>query len=125
MVTKAELYLNALQELEKSTTDVLSTAIVTPDGLIMSCTSSNTSSNCVDRETFAAYSAATFKHAGGAMGEISNETIDILLTESKNHRLIIMRATDYALLTALTGKNAQMGMVLFEMQKTVRKIKEL
>ncbi len=121
MVTKAELYLNALQELEKSTTDVLSTAIVTPDGLIMSCTTSN----CVDRETFAAYSAATFKHAGGAMGEISNETIDMLLTESKNHRLIIMRATDYALLTALTGKNAQMGMVLFEMQKTVRKIKEL
>jgi predicted regulator of Ras-like GTPase activity (Roadblock/LC7/MglB family) len=121
MVTKAELYLNVLQQLEKSTTDVLNTAIVTPDGLIMSCTSSKG----VDRETFAAYSAATFKHAGGAMGEISNEITDMLLTESENYRLIIMRATDYALLIALTGKNAQIGMVLFEMQNTVQKIKEL
>lgn len=121
MVTKAELYLNVVQELEKNTTDILSTAIVTPDGLIMSCTSSN----CVDREIFAAYSAATFKHAGGAIGEISNETIDMLLTESKNHRLIIMRATAYALLITLTGKNAQIGMVLFEMQKTIQKIREL
>lgn len=121
MVTKAELYLDVLQELEKSTTDILSTAIVTQDGLIMSCTSSN----CIDRETFAAYSAVTFKHAGSAMDEISKENIDMLLAESKDHRLIIMRATDYALLIVLTGKNAQIGMVLFEMQKTVRKIKEL
>ncbi len=121
MVTKAELYINVLQELEKSTTDILSTAIVTKDGLIMSCTSSN----CVDRETFAAYSAATFKHAGSAMDEISKENIDMLLAESKDRRLIIMRATDYALLIALSGKNAQIGTVLFEMQKTVRKIKEL
>jgi predicted regulator of Ras-like GTPase activity (Roadblock/LC7/MglB family) len=121
MVTKAELYINVLQELEKSTTDILSTAIVTQDGLIMSCTPSN----CVDRETFAAYSAATFKHAGSAMDEISKENIDMLLTESKGYRLIIMRATDYALLIALTGKSAQIGIVLFEMQKTIQKIKGL
>ncbi len=121
MVTKAELYLNVLQELEKSTTDVLSTAIVTSDGLIMSCTHSN----CVDRDTFAAYSAATFKHAGSAMDEISKENIDMLLAESNGYRLIIMRATDYALLIALTGRNAQMGMLLLEMQKTIQKLKGL
>ncbi|MCX9010591.1 MAG: roadblock/LC7 domain-containing protein [Candidatus Methanoperedens sp.] len=121
MATKAELYLNILQELEKCSDDILSTAIVTPDGLLI-C---STSSNGVERETFAAYSAATFRHAGNAMGEISNENIDTLIFESKNSRVVTMRSTDYALLIALTGKNAQMGMVLFEMQKTARKIKDL
>lgn len=121
MATKAELYLNILQELEKCSDNILSTAIVTPDGLLI-C---STSPNGADRETFAAYSAATFKHAGNTMGEISNENIDTLLFESKNYRVITMRSTDYALLIALTGKNAQMGMVLFEMQKTAKKIKEL
>ena len=121
MVTKAELYINVLQELEKSTTDILSTAIVTRDGLIMSCTPSN----CVDRETFAAYSAATFKHAGSAMDEISKENIDMLLAEPKDRRLIIMRATDYALLIALTSRSAQIGIVLLEMQNTIQKIKGL
>jgi|GEM_PF-983937 len=121
MPTKAELYLNVLQELEKCSDDILSTAIVTPDGLIMSCTSTNG----VDKETFAAYSAATFKHAEGAMGEISNEDIDMLLFESKDHRVITIRAADYALLIALTGKHAQIESVLSEMQITARKIKEL
>lgn len=121
MPTKAELYLSILQELEKSTGDILSTAIVTVDGLIMS----STSSNVVDKETFAAYSAATFKHAGGAMEELSNENIDMLIIESKNYRVITIRAGDHALLIVMAGKNAQMGILLLEMQKTSHKIQEL
>lgn len=121
MATKAELYMDILRELEKCSGDIRSTAIVTPDGLIMSCTSSKG----VDRETFAAYSAATFRHAGNAMGEISNENIDMLFFESGNYRVITIRVTDYALLIALTGKNAPMDTVLSGMQKSARKIKEL
>lgn len=121
MVTKAELYMDVLRELEKCNGDIRSTAIVTPDGLIMTATSSGG----VDRETFAAYSAATFRHAGNAMGEISNENIDMLLFESRNYRVITIHVTDYALLIALTGKNAPMETVLSWMQESSRKIKEL
>ena len=121
MATKAELYLRTLQELERSTGDILSTAIVTNDGLIMS----STSSNAVDKETFAAYSAATFRHAGGAMEEFSSENIDMLLFESKNYRVLITRAGSYALLIVMAGKDAQIGILLLEMQKTARKINEL
>jgi len=121
MVTKAELYLHLLQELEKSSSDILSTAIVTNDGLVMSSTSS-----CgMDNETFAAYGAATFRYAGETMEELSKETNETLVCESKNHRVMTIRSSDDALLIVMTGKNAQMGLVLLEMQKAAQKIREI
>ncbi|MCE8423083.1 MAG: roadblock/LC7 domain-containing protein [Candidatus Methanoperedens sp.] len=121
MVTKAELYSLVLQELEKLTGNVLASAIVTPDGLIISSTVSRE----VDNGAFAAYSAATFNHARKTMEELSNENIEMLLFESKNHREIIFRARDDALLIAMTNRDSQLGMVLIEMQKTAMKIKGL
>ncbi len=120
MVTKAELYLHALQELERSTGNIEMAALVTRDGLIMSCTSSNN----VQRETCAAYGAVTFKSAGDTMEEMAGEYIDMLIFESGNHRVVTIRVAD-ALLITLTGKEVQMGMVLLEMQKTAQRVKEV
>ena len=121
MTTKAELYSHALSELEKSTGDIISTAIVTHAGLIMASTKSDT----MYKETFAAYGAATFKRAGETMEELSGENIDMLLYESKNNRVVTVRAGEHALLIVLTGKDVQMGMVLMNAQSTAQKIKEL
>ncbi|HEY6585641.1 MAG TPA: roadblock/LC7 domain-containing protein, partial [Candidatus Methanoperedens sp.] len=108
----------ALSELENSTGDIISTAIVTYDGLIMASTRSDT----MHRETFAAYGAATFKRAGETMEELTGENIDVLIYESKNHMVVTARAGAYALLIVLTGKNVQMGLVLMNAQNTARKI---
>lgn len=121
MTTKAELYLIALSELENSTGDIISTAIVTHDGLIMACTRSDIK----QKEIFAAYGAATFKRAGETMEELSGENIDMLLYESKNHMVVTVRAGENALLIALTGKNVQMGLVIMNVHKTAEKIKEI
>jgi predicted regulator of Ras-like GTPase activity (Roadblock/LC7/MglB family) len=121
MTTKAELYLNALSELENSTGDVISTAIVTHDGLIMA----STRSDIMHRETFAAYGAATFKRADETIEELTGENIDMLLYESKTNRVVTVRAGEHALLIVLTGKNVQMGMVLMNAHNTALKIKEL
>ncbi len=121
MATKAELYRHALEQLEDSTGDILSSALVTDDGLIMA----STTSEGVNKETFAAYCAAAFKRASETMEELSSENIDTLLFESKNHRVVTVRVGEHVLLTALTGKNIQIGLILINMQRTARKIKEL
>jgi predicted regulator of Ras-like GTPase activity (Roadblock/LC7/MglB family) len=121
MATKAELYHLALEQLEDSTGDILSSALVTDDGLIIASTTSGE----VNKEIFAAYCAAAFKHASETMEELSKEIIDTLLFESKNHRVVTVRIGEHALLVVLTGKNVQMGLVLITIQKTARKIKEL
>jgi predicted regulator of Ras-like GTPase activity (Roadblock/LC7/MglB family) len=121
MATKAELYHLALEQLENSTGDILSSALVTDDGLVMASTTSGE----INKETFAAYCAAAFKRAGETMEELSSENIDTLLFESKNNRIVTVRVGEHALLVALTGKNVQMGLVLINMQRTAQKIKEL
>ncbi len=121
MTTKAELYLQTLSELENSTGDIISTAIVTLDGLIMASTRSDT----MHREIFAAYGAAAFKRAGETMEELTGENIDVLIYESKNHMAVTVRAGKQALLIVLTGKNVQMGLVLMNAQKTAMKIIEI
>jgi len=121
MITKAELYLNLLSELENSTGDIISTAIVTHDGLIMACTKTDT----MHKEILAAYGAATFKRASETMEELSGGNIDMLLYESKNHRVVTVRAGEHALLMVLTGRIVNMGMVLMNAQNTALKIKEL
>jgi predicted regulator of Ras-like GTPase activity (Roadblock/LC7/MglB family) len=121
MTTKSELYLLALSELENSTGDIISTAIVTHDGLIIASTRSDT----MHRETFAAYGAATFKRAGETMEELTGENIEVLIYESINNRVVTVRAGKHALLIVLTGKNVQMGLVLINAQKTAMKIKEI
>ena len=121
MTTKAELYLKMLTDMENSTGDIISCAIVTHDGLVMAATKSD----IMQKETFAAYGAAAFKRAGETMEELSGENIDLILYESKNHRVMTVRAGEHALLIALTGKNIQMGLLLMNLQKTALKLKEL
>lgn len=121
MPTKAELYLFALSELESSTGDIISTAIITDDGLIMACTRSDIK----QKEIFAAYGAATFKRAGETMEELSGENIEMILYESKNHMVVTVRAGEHALLIALTGKNVQMGLVIMNVQKAAENIKAI
>lgn len=121
MVTKAELYHLALEQLENSTGDIFSSALVTDDGLIMA----STTSGDVNKETFAAYCAASFRRASETMEELSSENIDTMLFESKNNRVVTVRIGEHVLLVVLTGKNVQMGLVLINMQKAAKKIKEL
>lgn len=121
MVTKAELFLNILLELERSNPDILTSAIVTLDGLTMSSTSKDTMS----KDTFAAYSAAAYKRADESMEELSGEKVDILVFGSKNHRVFSILLGNYALLIALTGRKCEIGNNISELRKAAGKIEEL
>ncbi len=118
MVTKAELYLNILLELERSTSDILASAIVTLDGLTMASTARS-------KDTFAAYSAAAYKRADESMEELSGEKVDILVFGSENHRVFSILVGNHALLIALTGKVGEIGDNISELRKAARKIEEL
>ncbi len=77
MVTKAELYLNMLKELERSTSDIISSAIVTLDGLTMASTAKDT----ISKDTLAAYSAAAYRRSTESMSVLTSEIVDLLMLE--------------------------------------------
>lgn len=119
MANKAEQYLAALRELEEKTGSVVMSALVTLDGLVIA----STTSEQVNKEALAAYSAATFKSSMETMHELSGEETESLLFESKGHRVALVRVTEDVLLGALTGKATKTGIVLLEMNKAAEKIK--
>ncbi len=121
MVTKAELYLNTLLELERSNADILTSAIVTLDGLTMASTAKDT----ISKDIFAAYSAAAYKRADDSMEELSGEKVEILVFESKNHRVFSILVGNNALLIALTGRDCEIGNEISELRKAAGKIEEL
>lgn len=120
MVTKAELYLNILLELEHSNADILASAIVTLDGLTMASTIKDT----LSKDTFAAYSAAAFKRADESMEELSGENVVVLLFESEAHRIYSVLAVT-ALLIAMTGRDSDIGTNISELRKVAGKIAEM
>ena len=121
MVTKAELYHNILLELERSNSDILTSAIATLDGLTMASTAKDT----LSKDTFAAYSAAAYKRADDSMEELSGEKVEILIFESKNHRVFSILLGNNALLIAMTGRDGEIGNNISELRKAAGKIEEL
>lgn len=121
MVTKAELYLAALQELVGSTPDILTSSIVSLDGLTMASTLKEN----VNRDAFAAYGAAAYRRSDETMFELSGENADMLVFVSKNHRIFSALVGKNALIIVLTGKSADIGAVISELRKTAMKVEAL
>lgn len=121
MVTKAELYLAALRELGDSTADILTSSIVSNDGLTMA----STAKDIVSKDAFAAYSAAAYRRSDDTMFELSGEKADMLIFVSENHRIFSARAGKSALVIVLTGKNADIGTLISELRKATGKIEAL
>ena len=121
MVTKAELYLNILLELERSNADILTSAIVTLDGLTMASTTKDT----LSKDTLAAYSAAAYKRADESMEELSGENVVILVFESETHRVFSILAGNTALLIAMTGRGSEIGTDISELRNAAKKVEEL
>ncbi|MCX9013788.1 MAG: roadblock/LC7 domain-containing protein [Candidatus Methanoperedens sp.] len=106
--------------MEKSVEDILMSALVTRDGLIMA----STESDRVKNETLAAYGAVVFNRADETMQLFSNDTINLLVFDGKENRVMAIRAGE-AILIVLAGKNAPAGLLLHEVQNTAGKLAEL
>lgn len=119
-VTKKEMYENILKDID-SDDDIITSAIVTNDGLMMAATSVED----LHYELFAAVCASAVASSQDAMNEMANESTDMLIMEGKKHRIIIMRVTDRILLTTFANIEAQLGMVLIKMSRAREKIKSI
>lgn len=119
-ITKKEMYEGILRDLE-SDSDVITSAVVTNDGLIMATTSVQD----LQYELFAAVCASAVSSSFDAMMDVANEGADRLIMESENHRIIVMRVSERVLLTNFTTLDAQLGMVLIKMVRACEKIQKI
>jgi predicted regulator of Ras-like GTPase activity (Roadblock/LC7/MglB family) len=109
-----------LREL-KSVGGILSSAVVTRDGLLVA---SDTSPD-VDAETFAAMSASMVGSAETAVTEVKGGTAMRVIVESENSKLIALGAGPKVLLVVLTIREVPLGLILLKIGEAARKISSL
>lgn len=100
---------------------VEASAVITRDGLLIS---SDIPAG-VDGEAFAAMSASMVGAAETAMGEVKGGNPNRVIVESDTAKIISLGTGEKALLVVLAVHDVPLGLVLFEMGETARKIHKL
>lgn len=99
---------------------IKASAIATRDGLLIYSVMSKKPAN-----SFAAMSAAMIGAAETASLELGNNSVDRVIAESNNGKIIVLGAGKKALLSVMTQPVANPGLILIEMIKASEKIKNV
>jgi uncharacterized protein len=119
-ITKKEKLNNVLLKLDE-VGDIIGSAVVSRDGLLVSL---NFKSG-LNADTFAAMSATMFAAAETAFLEINMGDVIRVITESKKGKLIAMGAGTNAVVVILVNPNANLGLILIELNKVSEEIKNI
>ena len=120
MATTSEILGDVVNDLAR-VKDVRIAVIVSRDGLLMV---SSTSPDFMT-QTFAAMSATMFIAAETATKEIGKWTPDRLIVEFEQSKLVATSAGSKALLVIMTEPHATLGMLLIEIKRAAKKVKEI
>lgn len=101
--------------------DIEGSAIVTRDGLLIA----SDLPRDIDAETFAAMSATMVGAAETAVAELKKGTVERVIAEGKESKLITKGAGPNAVLVSLVNVDANLGLVLLEMKKTAENIEKM
>ena len=117
--TKKERLDGILEELGQIG-EIVGTAIISRDGLPIA---SNVGKK--DAETFAAMSAAMQGAAETAAAELDQGEVEQVIIETAKGKVISVGAGKKAILVILADKKANLGLVLLEMHRSVKKISDV
>ncbi|MBN2014942.1 MAG: roadblock/LC7 domain-containing protein [Candidatus Altiarchaeota archaeon] len=120
-VSKKEAFLNLLRELEISAKDLKGVAVITKNGLPIATRLPRD----LDVESFAGMAAAMYGAAETTMVELKHSNLFWVYTEAEDSKFVVVGAGPQALLVALVGMGANMGLVLVKLKDTANRVKDL
>ena len=105
----------------ESTSGIFGTCLVRNNGIIIT----SRLSPDIDSRKFGAMAATMFASIETATKTLENTNINSLTVEfTKEYQLIVLKAAEQILLVALIGLNVNLGLILIEIEETIKKIKE-
>lgn len=105
----------------ESTSGIFGTCLVRNNGIIII----SRLSTDIDSRKFGAMAATMFASIETATNTLENTNINSLTVEFTNeYQLIVLKAAEQILLVALIGLNVNLGLILIEIEETIKKIKE-
>ena len=113
--------LNDLLMSLESTSGIFGTCLVRNNGIIIT----SRLSTDIDSRKFGAMAATMFASIETATKTLENTNINSITVEfTKEYQLIVLKAAEQILLVALIGLNVNLGLILIEIEETIKKIKE-
>ena len=101
---------------------VIGTAIVKSNGLLMT----SRLPRDIDNRKFGAMAATMFGAIETAIKTFGTTKINYLTVElGKEYQLIVLKITDQIILVSLLDLNVNLGIILIEIEETIKKIKEI
>jgi predicted regulator of Ras-like GTPase activity (Roadblock/LC7/MglB family) len=117
-MTRADQLASALDDFLAVSPDVEGAAIVSPDGFPMA----SALPAHVEEERLAAMSAALLILGERSASELGKGNLAQIFVEGPYGHVVIMAAGQAAVMVAVTSTSAKIGLVIFEMRQTTRRI---
>lgn len=121
MATRAEQMQQILRTLVTNTPDLEGAAMVSTDGLILSSVLPSGS----DEDRVSAMAAALLSLGERTSGELRRGTLEQVYVRGDSGYIILMQAGKEAVLEAIAGAQAKLGMVLLDMKRAAQEIAQV
>lgn len=121
MATRAEEMQQILRGLVTNTPDLEGAAMVSADGLILSAVLPSGS----DEDRVSAMAAALLSLGERTAQELQRGSLEQVYVRGDSGYIILMQSGEEAVLEAIAGANAKLGMVLLDMKRAAQEIARL
>ena len=117
-MSRMELMVGRLRDLQTSTPDIEASAVVSVDGLIMASALPTT----VEEDRVSAMSAAMLSLGERIASELGRGVLNQVYVKGNNGYVILMSVGEEAVLTVLARKEAKLGLIFLDMRRAAKDI---
>ena len=119
--SRTEQMVNCLKDLQVSTPDIESAAVVSVDGLIMA----SSLPAGVEEDRVAAMSAAMLSLGERIATELRRGILDQVYIRGENGHIVLISIGEEAVLTVLARKQAKLGLLFLDMKRTAQELSNI
>ncbi len=120
-MSKSDALNGALMELRSSSGDIEASAVVSEDGLIIA----SALPQGLEESKIAAMSAAMLSIGTRTAAELRRGKLQQLFVKGEDGYVVLMHAGPYAVLLAMTNKEAKLGLIFFDMARTASAVGDI
>ena len=119
--SRSQLIIETLRNMQASSPDIEASAVVSVDGL----TIASALPHGVDEDRVAAMSAAMLSLGERISSELSRGSLEQVYIKGSEGYVLLMSVAENAVLTALAGENAKLGLLLLDMCRTTNALSKI
>ncbi len=119
--SRTERIIQRLKELQAASPDIEASALVSVDGLIIA----SALPSDVEEDRVSAMSAAMLSLGERIASELGRGTLNQVYVRGDNGYVILMSVGEEAVLTALVGKDAKLGLIFLDMKRAAEDLSSL